>query len=265
MPDHHISIAFPYHDPELRMHPHLKAILPDLKSLFDRAFISPPPDTSRHSGLMEWLALDNFFTIFPLDQDLPIGATFAFLYSRAARAADPGTILHLAYLDRLSFALQGTYRERFMADVRSIQPNDLPLIFQRSKVAWESHPENYREIEGFVTTVGKWLFGRTLDYAWCHLVLLAGQLSKIMPHISSRDLSMVAEIILELQPGIDTKAVDWLAWEDPFLLGRNLQELKVERENDPMETQKRLSYALPMIKTMLRYASEQTRNSVVQP
>jgi hypothetical protein len=39
------AIAFPFHDPDLQMFPHLQAILPDLKTHFKRAYICPPLDT----------------------------------------------------------------------------------------------------------------------------------------------------------------------------------------------------------------------------
>lgn len=68
---------------------------------------------------------------------------------------------------------------------------------------------------------------------------------------------MVAEMILMLQSEIKTKEVDWLAWEDPFILSRDLEELKRERENSPQETQKRLAYAVPMVETMVQFALKQ--------
>ena len=37
---------------------------------------------------------------------------------------------------------------------------------------------------------------------------------------------MVTEMILLLQSDIKTKEVDWLAWEDPFVLARDPEELK---------------------------------------
>ncbi len=251
------SIAFPYHDPDLRLFPHLQASLPDLKALFSRAYISLPLNTRRLPGLMEWLAKDNFFTIFPVGREMQIGERFAHLYLNAAQMADPDEIIHLAYIDRLAFALQGPYRKQFMADVNNISHADVPLIFQRSTKAWQTHPQNYYEIESFVTTIGKILFGRSLDYAWCHLVAKAAQLAKILPMVRNPDLSMVAEMILYLQSDIKTKEVDWLAWEDPFILSREAEELKSERENCPEETQKRLAYAMPMVDVMVQYAMKQ--------
>ena len=259
------SIAFPIHDPDLQMFHHLQAILPDLKALFRRAYVCPPLKTRRHTHIVEWLAKDDFFTIFPIDQQLQIGDHFAHLYSNAARAADPDEIIHLAYMDRLSFALQGSYREQFMQDIKSLRPADLPLIFERSAAAWQTHPRNYHEIESIVTTVGKILFGKSLDYAWCHLVVQASQLREILPQVRNPDLSMVAEMILFLQANIKTKQVDWLAWEDPFILSRQAEELKHERENCTEETQKRLSYAIPMVEALLQFALKQRENDNVFP
>src|SRR5512140_2200258 len=110
------TIAFPFHDPDLQMFPHLQAILPDLKSLFGRAYICPPLNTRKNATLMEWLSRDGFFKVFPLDHPLQIGERFAYLYLAAARAATPEEMIHLAYIDRLSYALESQYREQFIAD-----------------------------------------------------------------------------------------------------------------------------------------------------
>jgi hypothetical protein len=40
---------------------------------------------------------------------------------------------------------------------------------------------------------------------------------------------MVAELVLMLKDKVQTKDVDWLAWEDPFIYSRNPQELKKEK------------------------------------
>ena len=72
---------------------------------------------------------------------------------------------------------------------------------------------------------------------------------------------MVAEMVLFLQPEIKTREVDWLAWEDPFILRRDPEELKREREASPEETQKRLGYAVPMVETMVQYALKQKKIS----
>jgi hypothetical protein len=249
------SLVFPFNDPDGTMFPLLQAILPDLKGHFDRAFITIPKGTQeRQPGNVRLLERDDFFRIFSIGSETSVGDHFTFLYHQAASDAHPEQILHLCFPDRLSFALRTDFREQFLADIEVLSEENLPLIFHRSEWAWATHPKNYFELESFVTKVGQTLFDKTLDYGWCHLVIQAGQLREIMPLIKKHDLSMVAEMLLYLQADVKTRDVDWLAWEDPFILGRDAAELKRERENSHAETQKRLAYVLPMVEMMAKFA-----------
>ena len=245
-------LALPFNDPDGRMFHHLQAILPDLKIHFERACICPPLSTRQQTGNLKLLQADDFFTVFPVDREMQIGEHFAYLYRHTAQAAHPDQVIHLCYLDRLAFALEGKFRETFLADIDSLSPADTPLIFQRSEFAWATHPQNYRQLEGIVTIVGNNLFGRELDYAWCHIAVNAEQLREIMPRVRNPDLSMVAEMIYYMQDKVKTRDVDWLAWEDPFIFARDPAEFKRERENSLDETNKRLRYILPMIETLTR-------------
>lgn len=247
-------LAFPYNDPDGTMLPHLLAILPDPKEHFERAYISPPPSTFKWLQQTNQILTDNFFTNFPANEEKRIGEHFAHLYQHAAEAAHPDQVIHLCYVDRMSFAIEGKFRESFFKDTVSLTEDDLPLIFQRSQYAWETHPQNYRQLEGIVTTVGKNLFGRELDYGWCHIVVQARQLREVMRLVKNPDLSMVAEMIYYMHDTIKTREVDWLAWEDPFILNRDADELKREREQSLDETNKRLSYILPMLETLTRFS-----------
>lgn len=253
------ALAFPYNDPDGMMLPHLQVILPDLKNHFDHAYISAPPSSFKLPRQKDLIHADNFFTVFPVDENKSIGEHFASLYQRAAETAHPDQPLHLCYPDRMAFALEGTYKAAFLADVDSLPIDDLPLIFQRSQFAWDTHPQNYRELEGIVTSVGKNLFGLELDYGWCHIVVHAGQLREIMPLVKNPDLSMVAEMIFYMQDNIHTRDVDWLAWEDPFIFQRDAHELKREREQSLDETNKRLKYVLPMLETLTRLSRNTTK------
>jgi hypothetical protein len=258
------ALVFPFNDPDGMMFHHLQTILPDLKRHFERAYICPPLSTWQQNENMQQLQVDDFFTIFSVDRELRIGAHFAYLYGHAADVAPPDQMIHLCYLDRLAFALEGGYRDAFLADIDSFSAADVPLIFQRSRSAWETHPQNYRDIEEMVTKAGLHLFGRELDYAWCHIVLRASQLREIMRLVKNPDLSMVAEMIYYLQDNIQTRDVDWLAWEDPFILSRDALELKRERENSLDETYKRLSYVLPMIETLTRLSRQHQNNLMLK-
>jgi ADP-ribose pyrophosphatase YjhB (NUDIX family) len=246
------ALVFPYNDPDGTMLPRLRHILQDLKEHFDHAYLCSPPATLSLLRQNDPLLTDDFFTLYPVDGNAPVGERFHLLYRRAAIEAPPEQALHLCYLDRLSFALQGTHRDSFLADIDSLTPADLPLIFQRSQYAWETHPQNYRQLEAIVTNVGKNLFGRELDYGWCHIVVPAKQLCEVMPQVKNPDLSMVAEMIFYMHDTLHTREVDWLAWEDPFILNRDAHELKAERERSLEETNKRLRYVLPMLETLTR-------------
>jgi hypothetical protein len=246
------ALAFPFNDPDGKMFHHLQIILPDLREHFAHAYIAPPLSTLKHVEQIQHLQADDFFTIFPVEREMQIGEHFAYLYQRAAQSATPEQIIHLCYLDRMAFAMEGIYRDSFLSDIDALSANDVPLIFQRSQLAWETHPKNYRELEGIVTTVGKNLFGKELDYGWCHIAVQSKQLREIMPLVKNLDLSVVAEMIFYLQDSIRTCDVDWLSWEDPFILSRDASALKDERENSLAETNKRLRYVLPMIETLTR-------------
>ncbi len=248
------SLVLPYHDPEGAMLPHLQACLPSLKAHFERAYICPPASTRQVVAITAFLEADDFFTIFPLERPAQVGEHFSYLYQCAAQAAQPDEILHLAFMDRLSFAVESAHREQFFADVEALNPQDLPLIFHRSPTAWATHPKNYARLEGFVTRLGEDLFGKTLDYGWCHLVVRAAELCEVMPKVTHPGISMVAEMVLHMQHHLQTREVDWLAWEDPFHTGRNPAELKAERENSAAEYEKRLDYCLPMVAELVRFA-----------
>ncbi|MBN1454230.1 MAG: hypothetical protein JW963_24645 [Anaerolineales bacterium] len=250
-------LAIPFVDPDGAMFSHLQAILPDLKGHFDRTFLTIPRITQE--GQPENLRLlerDDFFKLLPTDSEEPVGDHFAYLYRQTASAAHPEQIVHLCFIDRLAFALRTGYREQFLADVDALGREHLPLIFHRSESAWATHPKNYFELESFVTGIGQTIFGKTLDYGWCHFVIQAGQLQEIMLLTKRHDLSMVAEMILHVQAQVKTREVDWLAWEDPFILGRDAEELKRERENSLAETQKRLAYVLPMAELLTKFAMD---------
>lgn len=250
------ALVFPFSDPEGTMFPHLQAILPDLKEHFDRALLTIPQNTlEEQPENVRLLGYDDFFKLFTIDSEAPVGDHFAFLYRQAALTAHPEQILHLCYPDRLAFALRTEHRGRFLADIDALTEEHLPLIFHRSANAWATHPKNYFELESFVTRIGQTLFNKTLDYGWCHFVIQAKRLREIMPLVKRHDISMVAEMILAVQTDVMTREVDWLAWEDPFILGRDAGELKQEREISLVETQKRLAYALPMVEMLTKFAT----------
>ncbi len=67
---------------------------------------------------------------------------------------------------------------------------------------------------------------------------------------------MVAEMVLPLIGETRTQEVDWLAWEDPFILSRDPQQLKEEREHSQQEMRKRLAYVIPMLQLLYNAANQ---------
>ena len=243
--------VIPMNDPTGIMFPHLEAITPVLKEIFARVFVSVTAVTQQAiPDYMAWLKNDTFFRAIYHETELSVGEDFLTLYANAAKACEPKQILHLCFIDRLAFALQSSYHAAFIQDIEQVTPEDTPLIFQRSEAAWATHPYNYYQLEQMVTQVGQWLFGKQLDFAWCHLALQAQQLQQMIPHIHRRDISLVAEFTLAGKDIIKTKDVDWLAWEDPFIFDRDPQQLKVEKEKSVEETQKRLNYVIPILQLL---------------
>jgi hypothetical protein len=243
--------VIPMNDPTGIMFPHLEAITLVLKEIFARVFVSVTAVTQQAiPDYMAWLKNDTFFRAIYHETELSVGEDFLTLYANAAKACEPEQILHLCFIDRLAFALQSSYRAAFIQDIEQVTPEDTPLIFQRSEAAWATHPRNYYQLEQMVMQVGQWLFGKKLDFAWCHLALQAQQLQQMIPHIHRRDISLVAEFTLAGKDVIKTKDVDWLAWEDPFIFDRDPQQLKVEKEKSVEETQKRLKYVIPMLQLL---------------
>ena len=244
-------IVTPLHDPEGAVFPHLFAVAPYLKDVFDQVLLGVTPSTcAKQPEAVERLKADSFYRVTFREPGMGVGEEFRALYTHAAAIYDADQVLHLCFMDRVAFALQDGYRQAFVADVQSVDVAGTPLMFHRSAVAWRTHPQNYYDIEMMATRVGEMLFAKTLDFAWCHLVIRAGLLREILPGTNNADISMLAEMTLLLREKLVSKDVDWLAWEDPFLLACDAAWLKIERENSPQETQKRLAYIVPTLQLL---------------
>lgn len=63
-------------------------------------------------------------------------------------------------------------------------------------------------------------------------------------------LSFLSEFTLFLKDELQMKEVDWLAWEDPFILSRDPKQLKAERERSIGETRKRQAYVIPILQLL---------------
>lgn len=245
------SLVFPVHDPDNQQFELLKSALPLLKQNFDRAFVSPTPKTEKQNPkLVSFLKKDKFFILNSNPQDSPACDHFINAFHNAVKLSNEKEVLHLCALDRLLFALQTKHCQAFLNDINNIIEKECPTLFVRSPKAWATHPKNYYAVESMLNVAGKILFDRNLDYAWCHLVLTAGQLKLVLPKLTPHSPAFFTQLLLPLRNTVQTKKVDWLSWEDPYIFNKDPKIYKKERENDPKETEKRLAYVQPGIKLL---------------
>ena len=241
------SLVFPFHDPKNIETGFLKKILPILKANFQSVFVSITPKTvALNLEAMNFLNSDKFFIVNRNIEDSGIGDHFISGYTNAVKNSDPSQVLHLCTSDRLAFALLSNYKQKFLTDIKKITKNNSPCLFVRSQKAWKTHPRNYQAAESMVTEVGKVLFGKPFDFTWCHLAISAQQLQKILPKLTAHDLVFCAQLVMNLNK-LKLQKVDWLSWEDPFILGKDPKQYKIEQENDSKEFEKRMNYVLPEI------------------
>lgn len=253
-------IAFTIHDPDGVIFPHLWKIKSTLKDNFFQAFVGITPTTLENQKYeIDKLEGDKFFEITYNQKDSQIGDHFVSLWQRLVKVYPLDTRVHLATEDRLAFILGTDFKKQVLKDFKLANKIKNPVLFQRSDKAWSTHPKNYLAAESMTSLAGKVLFNKYLDFFWCHLVLEIVDLKEILPKIESHDLTVFTEIVLSLLDRIMTKKVDWLSWEDPFILGKDPQKYKLERERSREETDKRLNYVYPAIKMLFKkyYFSKQ--------
>ncbi|MBN1373372.1 MAG: hypothetical protein JW987_15655 [Anaerolineaceae bacterium] len=245
-------LVLPFNDAQGIVWRSFKPIVPQLKQVLAAVLVGVPADTAQgQPALMAAMRADPFFAVLETPAGQLAGEYFLALYEWAARVCPPGQVLHLAFPDRVAFALGGGFGEAFLEDVSSLRAEDTPLLFARSEAAWATHPANYRQAEAMITAAGEMLFGKRLDFAWCHLAIQAGRLASLLPTLTRRDMSLLAEMVAGLVDEVQMHEVDWLAWEDPFILEVDGAALKAEREGSAAQSRHRLRYAVPMMEVLL--------------
>ncbi len=247
-------IISPLHDPTGLVFEHIHQITPELKELYNQIYLSISPATAeRQKAHVDRAQSDPFFVVnFNQSGSLP-GDHYLTGYHFAINQNSADQIFHLCDLDRVAFALNTSHRQAFIADVHWATEiaKTQPVLFQRSERAWDTYPENYRQIEQMIIKVGEMLLGEYYEFAWSYMVTRADQLAAMLPRIRSNDFGILIEIILVLRDRLQKKKVDWLSWEDPYILGRDTNELRRERENSQQETIKRLRGMLPFFEHFL--------------
>jgi hypothetical protein len=246
------AIVFPFHDPQAVMLPYLWQLDSWLKQNFANAYIGlSHPTQLQQPEAVEHLQRDPFYRLAFNPPGSQPGEHYRAVYQSAVDGCPPAQRLHLCDLDRPVFALLTGHRQAYIDDFAWVNVQTQPVLFQRTPAAWATYPDNYRAIEGLVTRVGELLYNQTYDFGWSYLVLQTADLSSVLPQLNSRDFGVLIEILLLLRQRLITCPVDWLAWEDPFILGRDADELRAERSHSQTETVKRLRGLLPFFRHFL--------------
>ncbi len=246
------AIVLPFHDPQAIMLPHLFQLDPWLKQNFTHAYLGlSHPTQLQQPAAIDRLQHDPFYRLTFNPPGSQPGQHYRAVYQSAVDGSSPAQRLHLCDFDRPAFALSTAYRQAYLDDLAWANSQVAPVLFQRTPAAWATYPENYREIEELVARVGELLYGQTYDFGWSYLVLQAADLAWVLPQLNSLDFGVLIEVLLLLRTRLLTHPVDWLAWEDPFMLGRDPGELRLERSHSRPETIKRLRGLLPFFRHFL--------------
>ncbi len=218
-----LVLVVPYHDPEKIYFDLLIKSLPELMRIFNGVCISITPSTAdRYPFIAETLQKIGCFVLVNKK-----GSVIADHYVNALGAylkyINNG-IVYFGFIDRILFALETRHKKSFIKDITKKYHSDV-MIFSRSQKAWKTHPKDYYASEKIVEDIGYSFLGKRFDWAWCG-ALLSQRAVRIILSKKSRinDFSIEAEWILSCyQKGcsIESKKVDWLAWEDPFWAKHN--------------------------------------------
>ncbi len=246
------ALVIPFHDPDGILLPFLQAVEPELMQLFDRVILSISPSTAqKQAAAIARLSAEPFYALtFNEPNSLP-GEHYMNGWRQAVSLYPAEQSFHLCDLDRVAFALNN-YHDTYVADVTWASKQSEPVLFQRSEKAWATHPANYRELEGMVNRVGEMLLGKRFDFAWSHAVLRGHHLRELFNQLTGRDFIILIEMVLLLRERLLLKYVDWLAWEDPYILGVSAETLRQQRENSQTETEKRARGLLPFFNALHR-------------
>lgn len=244
------TLLIPFHDPDGILQPFLWAMEADLKRLFDGVVLSISPQTARCRGeMLERLSADSFYTLVHNDPHTLPGEHYMNGWRTAIDRYPADQSFHLCDLDRFAYALH-SFRDDFLRDIAWANAQTQPVLFQRSAAAWATHPANYRELEGMVNRVGEMLLGKRFDFAWSHAVLRGHELRELLNQLTGRDFIILIEMVLLLRERLLLREVDWLAWEDPFILGVSDETLRRQRESSQAETEKRIRGLLPFFNAL---------------
>lgn len=211
-------IAFPYYDPTGKYNQSFQRQLPALKSAFNAICLSVVPPTAHgNADFVRYLEEQRCLTFRH-----PAGTLHGAHSREALRLgldrAQPGESIFFGFLDRILFALETDWRDRFLSDLKTLCSNDF-VLFERSEAAWQTHPDNFREIEQMVSRMFEFMHGQSIDLMPCGFIFSRSTAEVILAQSISASTEVWGEwvlLALKNKIPITRQKVDWLAWKDPY-------------------------------------------------
>jgi len=254
-------LTFPYHDPRGQRESALRRELPALRGAFAQICVSAiPPLREEFLQLLE----AERCVVYRNALGTSVGDhARAALHLGLEHAPRDGFIFY-GFDDRILYALNSEWRTPFLDDMRA-EPGADVVVFERTPAAWATHPDNYREIEQMVSRALEMVCGRRIELGVSALMMSARAAEIILPQSRAAGFEVWGEwVLLALSAGlaVTTRAVDWLAWEDPYWESVAPERLKREREGSPEETRRRIMMNAPCLALL---GEERFRDLGTQP
>lgn len=239
-------LAFPYYDPRGRREAALWRELPALREAFARICVGAVPPL-REEFLRSLEAEGCAVLRNPPGAGVGDHARAALRLGLEHAASD--RFIFYGFDDRILYALGSEWRVPFVTDVRA-EPGADVVVFERTPAAWATHPDNYREIEQMVSRALEMVCGRRIELGISALMMSARAAETVLPRSRAAGFEVWGEWVLLALSGrlaVTTRAVDWLAWEDPYWEHIAPERLKREREGSREETRRRIMMNAPCL------------------
>lgn len=238
-------LTLPYFDPNGKFNDSFRRQLPTLKSTFEAVCLSVvPPTAEKNSDFARYLESQGCLLAHNASETKH--GTHSREALRLALAQNQQSIF-FGFLDRILFALETGWRDSFLKDLELFREKEF-VLFERSQVAWDTHPANFREIEQMVSRMFEFLHGVFIELMPCAFVFSRRTAQVILDQSISESTEVWGEwILLAMQNKIPIvrQSVDWLAWKDPHWEPIAPPALKRIRETSQPETVKRIKMNMP--------------------
>ena len=241
-------LTFPYHDPDGRYNQTFQRQLANLKSEFDAICVSAVAPTLENNAVFVQYLVDQGCVVFNNAPNTPIGDHSREALRLALSHRQAQRPIFFGFLDRILYAMETNWRTSFVQDLNAYRASDF-VVFERSAAAWNTHPSNYREIEGMVSRMFQLLCGRFIELMPCALILNSSMAEAVLSQSTSPSYEVWAEwILLAIKSGIPvtTSQVDWLEYQHPYWERIEPDLRKQERETSGEETLKRIRMNMPV-------------------